>query len=106
MVMADAPEKPRPRARPWWRSRVANGGVLAVALALVVAYSFAQWVAGGAWLLALAALTVWLLAPDLAWAWREHPEVVRRTLVLLTRPRTIRVVLYVLLAYAWYVTVF
>lgn len=58
------------------------------------------------WLIVLLVLTAWLVVPDLRWAWREHPEVFRRVLRFLTNARTIRVLLYLAVAYAWAVLLF
>lgn len=77
-----------------------------IVLCLVLAQSLLSWIGWGVWVLALVALSGWLLAPDLTWAWREHPAAVRRVVYYATHPRTVRVLLYLLLAYAWYVTMF
>ncbi|MCA9241372.1 MAG: hypothetical protein KDA37_14285 [Planctomycetales bacterium] len=80
---------------------------LLLAIALVVGLAVAGWLivvlAKGVWLILLLAFTVLLLVPDALWVWREHPEVVRRVGRFLRNPRTIRVLLYLLLAYAWLV---
>lgn len=78
---------------------------LLMAVVLVVAVALAGWLivvlAKGVWLILLLAFTALLVAPDIMWVWREHPEVVRRVGRVLRHPRTIRVLLYLVLAYAW-----
>lgn len=103
--MSSEPNPRPPARRPWWQRNRSQIAVLAlVVLALLLLPSLLEWLGWTVWLVALAVLTTWLLAPDLTWAWREHPAVVKRVLRYLTHPRTVRVLLYLLLAYAWWVT--
>lgn len=106
MTSDPTPPARKPRL-PWWRTNRSQVAVLAlIVLGLVLANSLLKWLGWGVWVVALLAFSVWLAIPDLAWAWREHPEAVRRVIRVGTHPRTIRVLLYALLAYAWYVTMF
>ncbi|TWT34029.1 hypothetical protein KOR34_38650 [Posidoniimonas corsicana] len=93
--------------RPWWRS---SRGMIIVAvvfvLGVLLAAPLVSLVTKAGWLIILLALTAWLVVPDLLWAWREHPEVFRRVLRFLTNGRTVRVLLYVAIAWAWFITLF
>lgn len=100
----DPPDKPK--RRHWlWANHSQLTVLVLIVVGLLLAQSLLKWIGWGVWVLALLALTAWLVAPDLFWAWREHPAAVRRALHYLTHPRTVRVLLYALLALAWWVTV-
>ncbi|TWT77760.1 hypothetical protein Pla123a_15560 [Posidoniimonas polymericola] len=101
---ADKPTEPR---RPWWFT---SRGLVVIAIVFVlgvlVAAPLLSLVTHVGWLIVLLALTGWLVVPDLHWVWREHPEVFRRVLRLLTNARTVRVLLYLAVAYAWALVLF